>query len=535
MIQIIQFFSPYIIHILLDNNPYPSGTKKFTVAPAWNTEFGTFSATTGALGGAPTRPKPATKFTITMVITTTVTSGTVITTYTSTCSAAITLTVYDKPAVDCVMSAWTAWSTCSATCAGGIQTQSRYVVTQGANGGLACPTLLTQQQTCNTFPCPINCVVDAWSLWSDCTLTCGGGVQSSTRKIITAAAYGGVPCPSLTQQQACNVQLCPIDCKISKWSEWSACSTSCGEGTQTQTRYVDVKAANGGLPCLKILTNTQTCNLGLCPTDATVPVHFTVPSVPTGETFVVSEPTTVPSDTSPAAEQNLILTSSAPTSESSFIKFSSFSSSVVRDADEVAVNQGIYTATIADEISLYTSVGTITSSKAPGAATFPLTYNWKWIHASSSSLSANQAVIKITAYASNNKFASSIFVVYEPLTISSNTDVTINLALSVRNLQSIDVSFKENIKNRILSTLGVSENGNNVVNFDQRRSLRSLFSPLPPTNEHFLKVQVQVNQISSYNADVLSLYVESLISNGQLVESLARNGGIFYIHIYIYI
>jgi len=44
-----------------------------------------------------------------------------------------------------------------------------------------------------------------------------------------------------------------------EWGGWSSCSTTCGSGTQTQTRTCV------GEGCIGISTNTQTCNEGTCP------------------------------------------------------------------------------------------------------------------------------------------------------------------------------------------------------------------------------------------------------------------------------
>lgn len=59
--------------------------------------------------------------------------------------------------------------------------------------------------------------------------------------------------------------LSPVDCKVSEWSDWGACSKECGGGTQSRTRTVTTPAANGGTPC-PTLSDTQPCNTQDCPT-----------------------------------------------------------------------------------------------------------------------------------------------------------------------------------------------------------------------------------------------------------------------------
>jgi hypothetical protein len=163
--------------------------------------------------------------------------------------------------VDCELTDWSAPGQCSAACGGGLQTSTRTVITQPANGGAACGEL-TRSQECNTQPCAIDCV-SHWSDWSDCSAACGGGTQTSNLIITTQAANGGVACPAeQTRSQSCNPQACPVDCVVGDWSDWGACTANDnGIGaTQTRTRAVSTAAANGGNAC-PALTESQPCNL----------------------------------------------------------------------------------------------------------------------------------------------------------------------------------------------------------------------------------------------------------------------------------
>lgn len=54
----------------------------------------------------------------------------------------------------------------------------------------------------------VDCVLSDWSDWSACSAECGGGKQTRTRTITTAAANGGEACGALTEEQACNTQDC---------------------------------------------------------------------------------------------------------------------------------------------------------------------------------------------------------------------------------------------------------------------------------------------------------------------------------------
>jgi len=58
----------------------------------------------------------------------------------------------------------------------------------------------------------------------------------------------------------------PVDCE-GQWGQWSACSETCGDGTQTKSYSITVDAENGGNECPHAQGDTviQTCNLGACP------------------------------------------------------------------------------------------------------------------------------------------------------------------------------------------------------------------------------------------------------------------------------
>lgn len=58
----------------------------------------------------------------------------------------------------------------------------------------------------------------------------------------------------------------PVDCQVSAWSSYSACSTTCGGGTQTRTRTITVQSENGGASC-PATTDSRQCNTQPCATD----------------------------------------------------------------------------------------------------------------------------------------------------------------------------------------------------------------------------------------------------------------------------
>ncbi|XP_078603946.1 uncharacterized protein LOC144877774 [Branchiostoma floridae x Branchiostoma japonicum] len=122
----------------------------------------------------------------------------------------------------------------------------------------------------------VNCefVVDGgwsdWSPWSACSVTCGIGTQTRDRSCTNPApGPGGAYCDGDAEEtQECNSGVsCPIDGGWSDWSPWSDCSVTCGVGTQTRDRSCTNPApAYGGAVCDGDAEETQECDLGLsCP------------------------------------------------------------------------------------------------------------------------------------------------------------------------------------------------------------------------------------------------------------------------------
>ena len=159
---------------------------------------------------------------------------------------------------------WGGYGACSTTCDEGIST--RYWVEDVAQdfGGDACLAPegsgaltgevvsdgMPQAEPCNLMPCPRNCEGE-WGPFGECPVTCGGGVQTQTFEVSLAAAYGGVECGSFDGQEAtqeCGLQGCPQDCQ-GEWSDYGACSVSCGSGIATRTFTQTVASAFGGTEC----------------------------------------------------------------------------------------------------------------------------------------------------------------------------------------------------------------------------------------------------------------------------------------------
>uniref|UniRef100_A0A8B9M0G3 Papilin n=1 Tax=Accipiter nisus TaxID=211598 RepID=A0A8B9M0G3_9AVES len=135
------------------------------------------------------------------------------------------------------------WSECSSECGGGFQSRSVFcTIDNEIYPDYMCrhKPQPDNNRTCGRQTCP---QTKRWKTgeWGSCSATCGGGTQ--TRSVYCVAFDGqssqgvvdNTECMAFTQQprssQPCNVRQCAT------WSTgpWSECSASCGEGVQTRT------------------------------------------------------------------------------------------------------------------------------------------------------------------------------------------------------------------------------------------------------------------------------------------------------------
>lgn len=82
-----------------------------------------------------------------------------------------------------------------------------------------------------------------WSEWTECSRQCGIGRQQRTRTCDGPAYLRSSDCdgPAL-MERTCNLQ--PCKGVWSCWTEWSACSVTCGQGTRSRSRTCSVEGGD---------------------------------------------------------------------------------------------------------------------------------------------------------------------------------------------------------------------------------------------------------------------------------------------------
>uniref|UniRef100_A0AAZ1XVT6 VWFC domain-containing protein n=1 Tax=Oreochromis aureus TaxID=47969 RepID=A0AAZ1XVT6_OREAU len=215
----------------------------------------------------------------------------------------------------CLLSEWSAWSECSASCDGGLSVQNKTVLQEPEPGGTACVGPLEQHVVCNTNSCLREC--PGTQVFSDCSASCPytcedlwphtqclpgpctPGCTCPPGQVLhrgSCVTHADCPCsplslpadfqsrnvsseyltealmpPGTAIQHLCNTcvcqggmfnctsEPCEVDCQWSTWSQWSPCSASCGTGQQSSIRFVLEPSQYGGAPCEGPSLRTTTC------------------------------------------------------------------------------------------------------------------------------------------------------------------------------------------------------------------------------------------------------------------------------------
>ncbi|XP_060537689.1 adhesion G protein-coupled receptor B1-like, partial [Pantherophis guttatus] len=196
---------------------------------------------------------------------------------------------------------WSTWGECTRDCGGGLQTRTR-TCQPLPEEGLVCEGVLEEGRLCNRKACNPNIhynsrsqslrstdnrkkddmedfqqygypapqigdpAAEEWSPWSVCSTTCGEGWQSRTRFCVSYSYSTQCSGPLREQRQCNNSAVCPVHGTWDEWSPWSLCSSTCGRGYRDRTRICKPPQF-GGSPCEGPEKQTKFCNIALCPVD----------------------------------------------------------------------------------------------------------------------------------------------------------------------------------------------------------------------------------------------------------------------------
>ncbi|XP_063777223.1 adhesion G protein-coupled receptor B1 isoform X4 [Pseudophryne corroboree] len=107
---------------------------------------------------------------------------------------------------------------------------------------------------------------EEWSPWSVCSTTCGEGLKSRTRFCVSSSYSTHCSGPLKEHKQCNNSAVCPVHGSWDEWSPWSLCSSTCGRGYRERTRTCS-QPLFGGEDCKGPEKQTKFCNIALCPVD----------------------------------------------------------------------------------------------------------------------------------------------------------------------------------------------------------------------------------------------------------------------------
>uniref|UniRef100_A0A1A8PEM2 Thrombospondin type-1 domain-containing protein 7A n=3 Tax=Nothobranchius TaxID=28779 RepID=A0A1A8PEM2_9TELE len=176
---------------------------------------------------------------------------------------------------DCTLTAWSKFSECAGC--GSSQTRKRSLLGRSKKKEHCLNEDVYPLEETETCPCD-EFLSQPYGNWSACILPnpssfeslqgrmshrelkeCGQGLRY--RAVACINQQGHLVNPTLCTDTGYTVEVChipcPLDCKLSEWSAWSACSASCGSGLKIRSKWLREKAFNGGRPCPKLDLKNQ--------------------------------------------------------------------------------------------------------------------------------------------------------------------------------------------------------------------------------------------------------------------------------------
>ncbi|XP_065925067.1 A disintegrin and metalloproteinase with thrombospondin motifs adt-1-like [Magallana gigas] len=189
-------------------------------------------------------------------------------TYPQLCTKSLPTLCEKSTRVDGNWASWGVWSQCPVTCGGGTIQRSRECTNPPPkHGGSDCVGDAVESKPCNTNPCPVDGNWSSWSPWGNCSSDCGKGEQWRSRECNNPKPeHNGKDCEGdERQRQECIG--CPFKKELTLWTPWSTCSVTCGKGIQSRSRRCDLKDDEKHL-CGYEEKDERECNTNIeCPID----------------------------------------------------------------------------------------------------------------------------------------------------------------------------------------------------------------------------------------------------------------------------
>ena len=118
----------------------------------------------------------------------------------------------------------------------------------------------------------VDCLWSGYSVWSECSSTCGAGTRRRTRRVLQEAVNGGEEClGEEVETEDCDLPPCPSPsspssplCAPTQPAEWSPCSATCGQGVRRRQKTVEVVSTDGTSQCGEEIEEEE-CFLKTCP------------------------------------------------------------------------------------------------------------------------------------------------------------------------------------------------------------------------------------------------------------------------------
>ncbi|XP_053120701.1 SCO-spondin-like [Hemicordylus capensis] len=160
---------------------------------------------------------------------------------------------------------WSAWSPCSASCGGGSSLRRRPCHESPSGGGAPCAAdAMEEVAQCRPEACPADCQVGEWSAWSTCSASCGGGLSERSRVLLSPP---GEPCPvPLRQHHACSAHNCTPECPGAQ--VYSQCANTCPQACadlRTESQCLQEACQPGcSCPSGQVLQDGACVPLGEC-------------------------------------------------------------------------------------------------------------------------------------------------------------------------------------------------------------------------------------------------------------------------------